>query len=93
MKSSKPLAILLSVILMLSIAGNIFLFYKYDQQKNEVLEYRLQLTQLTNIIEQYENANAGSKTYDAISAWYNMAKDSLKDLLNYGTELEEEYGK
>lgn len=91
MKSGKASTILLTVLLILSLAGNVFLFYQYEQQKNEIFEYRLQIAQLANVIEQFENENAGSKTYDALSAWWDTAKNSFSDILDYGTGLQEEY--
>jgi len=91
MKNSNVSTIIIVCLLVLSLAGNVFLFYQYNQQKNEILEYRVQLTQLVDAIEHYENANAGAKTYDALSAWWETAKDTLSDALKYSTELDEKY--
>ena len=91
--------IVLIMIIILSLAGNGYLMFEntkkqasIEQIQEKLNEYQIQMTKLVDAIEQYENQNAGAKTYAAIKAWWDAIKGLTKDICNYGVELQDEYG-
>ena len=99
-KQNTPFTVLLILIIILSLSGNIFLIYQntqkqteLTQKQNELYEYQLQISKLADAIEQYENQNAGAKTYYAIKSWWDATKSFITDAKEYNEYLEEEENK
>lgn len=99
-KQNTPFTVLFILIIILSLSGNIFLIYQntqkqteLTQKQNELYEYQLQISKLADAIEQYENQNAGAKTYDAIKSWWDATKSFITDAKEYNEYLEEEENK